>query len=736
MRTHFFILAFSLWFLTPYVKGEGKYCAPQCKCVEMILNCDGILPETIPEGISALVLRGFDLRDNSLKNASKYGGIIKLDIYASEGGHILDDHFNSFENLEYLGIHGDKLNTIDSSAFAGLEGLKTLNLSSSPNLNESFIRNSMNSENRTVLPKLESLSIAYISTVFNQPIELNGNFFKSITSGRMIKYLDISGLNILLNLQECYNYACNTIETLVAKDAIIAYVVNFLSIPTCTSLKTLDISGAQIPAIRIGFSFDALDFFQLGLIFYFNVEALDIEKINTHTDLRIYNFYLPMQICPMKVQMIKASRNKIKWFNMTVNLHEVTKKSLKELNLSFNEMEYMSLNVLRPSVNLKILDLSHNNLGIMEQSNQYDFEILFSTQYKLEALYISHNNLIHIPYYTFRNNTMLRSLDISFNQIETLSFGVDNLIHLEQLFAEHNRIQTISSDFRTITKWLFSNVTKSVKLQGNSFQCTCTKESRSIIEWLSSEQFIDRTTPLYCDLDGRQADIRTAAVGDTKQYCTLQDLKTIAAFGLPTLFLVSIIIIIVSVLLVRKQRRDRAFKMVVSQIENGTFPMKFISFLSFSSDDMELVMTRIYPKLSICLSEMLHSQKQHVCVGDRHFRPGFSLRCELMKCIEESSVFIAVVSDIFCEKPWCVEEFKEAYEQNKPIIIVLLGHVDKNAMHPFIKRIFNKNVHASWIPDADGGHLEPNWNLFCKSVIELAGQNEQSVQVMEAEQFV
>jgi hypothetical protein len=120
---------------------------------------------------------------------------------------------------------------------------------------------------------------------------------------------------------------------------------------------------------------------------------------------------------------------------------------------------------------------------------------------------------------------------------------------------------------------------------------------------------------------------------------------------------------------------------------------------------------------------MVHLQKEHICVGDRHFRPGFSLRCELIRCISESAVFIAVISEEFCQKPWCNEEFKEAYDQNKPIILIMLDHVDQSVMHPFIKKIFNKNAHASWIQDEHGGQLEPNWNLFCKSVLELAGTN-------------
>lgn len=82
---------------------------------------------------------------------------------------------------------------------------------------------------------------------------------------------------------------------------------------------------------------------------------------------------------------------------MTVTVHEVTRKYFEELYAPFNEIEYMSPDVLKPSVNVKIIDFSHNKLGTMEQVSQRDFENLFLAQYKLETLNISHNGLVNIP---------------------------------------------------------------------------------------------------------------------------------------------------------------------------------------------------------------------------------------------------------------------------------------------------------------------------------------------------
>ena len=65
-------------------------------------------------------------------------------------------------------------------------------------------------------------------------------------------------------------------------------------------------------------------------------------------------------------------------------------------------------------------------------------------------------------------------------------------------------------------------------------------------------------------------------------------------------------------------------------------------------------------------------------------------------------------------------EVTEAYEQQKPIIMLMKERVDLKDMSAFMRKIFNRYTHASWVADGGVGHLEPDIHNIAKSVIALA----------------
>jgi hypothetical protein len=358
------------------VQGEQKKCDSKCRCDGNRMTCVNGIPVSVPQGVTTLRIEGLDLDNDRFEKDPAYSGITRLTIFASAGRAISEEYFDTFINLEYLGIHGEELRSINSTAFVGLDNLTALNLSSNPYLNISYISESINCEFRRVLPKLEMLSVAYISTLHTTPMNLNEDFYRSLTTGRTVRYLDISGVNIaLLDFHVYYNYACNSIETFIATNAVISNIAidYFVAFVTCTSLKTLDLSGVIIPATRTKFSFKIYNFFCFALTFFYNVEYLMLGNMNTQEYLTIDSYTLTMQGCPMKFRKVIFSNNKVKCVNMTVTLHEVTRESFEELDASFNAIEYISPDVLKPSVNIKIMDLSHNKLGTMEKKLQSGF---------------------------------------------------------------------------------------------------------------------------------------------------------------------------------------------------------------------------------------------------------------------------------------------------------------------------------------------------------------------------
>ncbi|XP_045206119.2 toll-like receptor 2 [Mercenaria mercenaria] len=395
-------------------------------------------------------------------------------------------------------------------------------------------------------------------------------------------------------------------------------------------------------------------------------------------------------------------------------------------------MEYISPSVLLPSENIQILDLSNNKLNIMQEKYTKDFEKLFRAQTKLHYLNLSYNSLSHIPRETFLNNKMLKVLDISYNNIKSLDFSMSQLVSIEKVIATHNKIHTIDHYIRMELE-LFLHRTSSyavdgndafyLYLEGNPFQCTCDETDVTFIEWLHSVEVIDENETLTCSLEKNLVDVRGTGLAETKHFCRMEIIKKVAWISTPIVFTTVMLGIIFAVLFKRHRKRKLRIRKIISQIETGTFSLPHLVFLSHCNEDSDLVMNKIYPELCDHLSKMTRSNKPLVCLGDKHFRPGYPLRDEVMRCIEESSVFLAIISRNFCRRIWCNLEIGEAYDQKKPIIMLMVEYVEKELMDDFLQKIFNRYAHATWKPDDKGGHIEPEWKLFCKSIIQLAGKS-------------
>ncbi|XP_045206183.2 toll-like receptor 6 [Mercenaria mercenaria] len=701
---------------------------------------NGEIPTYIPSDVTELFIEKFDFNQLSRNQFKDVSNIQKLDIQAESGKYIPSKSFDQFVNLTYLGLHGKDIEMISPDVFLGLNKCLTLNLSSNPSLQISGISSALNSENRglstTILPELLSLSVAKIKTSFPNPVDLNDYFFKSITLGRKLKYLDISDLNILMLNFDAIGHICKTVEYVDLRKSVTGNFRNFIKAEACESLRTIDISEAVLPALRIKFTFETLNFFCESLNFYTFVEKLLATNINTEHNIEINDYFLDMLRCPLQLKKVSFAGNKMKWLNMTVQLHQTTKQSISEINISYNGLEYISPSVLQPSVNMRILDFSHNELHVMQEKYTEEFERLFWALTKLYYLNISHNSLSNLPMQMFKKSRSLKILDISYNRVSSLHFSIKHLGNLEKLIARHNKIYIIEQNVRTELQILLQgshhNLTHRngknkkhfhVYLEANPFQCTCDSVNEEFIEWLHYTEVIDGNETITCMLDDNIKVIRNNALKETVHFCRMQTIKKIAMIATPSV-IIAVILGVFAFVRIRKRRKNgKRLREVIAQIEAGTFPLRYLAFLSYCSEDADLVLKKIYPELCKHLSEMTHSNEQMVCIGDKHFQPGYSLICEVMRCVEESSVFVAIISKMFCRKKMCKLEIKEAYEQNKPILMLMIEHVDKELMDNFLQKIFDRFAHAAWKPDQNGGHIEPEWNIFCKSIIQLSGKD-------------
>ena len=110
--------------------------------------------------------------------------------------------------------------------------------------------------------------------------------------------------------------------------------------------------------------------------------------------------------------------------------------------------------------------------------------------------------------------------------------------------------------------------------------------------------------------------------------------------------------------------------------------------------------------------------KEHIA-DDTTLIPGHPVLEECAKYIEESAVFVAVVSADFCGSFYCNIELSEAQQTGKPIILIFKEHVNEALMGVVLRNIFLNKVRAR-IEQKEGGYkMVPDWDRLCKAIIGL-----------------
>ena len=168
-------------------------------------------------------------------------------------------------------------------------------------------------------------------------------------------------------------------------------------------------------------------------------------------------------------------------------------------------------------------------------------------------------------------------------------------------------------------------------------------------------------------------------------------------------------------------RRDKKMKAMLKYLQRDEFPLQFLMFLSHCSADDELFINYILPTLSQSMKEVTKTNRDYICLSDKHFRPGHTIVEEVMRCIEQSAVVVLIISNKYIKSQWCDMEAKEAATQQKPVILILTENIEEDKMSPVLKQLFNRYTRFKCFTTEDGKHeVSPTWNTLSSSVLELA----------------
>lgn len=407
------------------------------------------------------------------------------------------------------------------------------------------------------------------------------------------------------------------------------------------------------------------------------------------------------------------------------------------LNLTVNEIEFIHPNSISCLRSMKILDLSHNRLGTMERKYPDLFKELLLPFHALTYVDLRHNYLTHIPEDLFISNPMLEFIDLSYNELKSVSFNIGQLKDIKLLILRRNRIVLLENSFMKSYQALFKNrknnseIINSLILKENSFSCS-TCESYETIKWIVESQAVDteRQSIICTDDVNHIVDVDDNIVADLKGICEKpKRVRTIAISVTVVPF-----VCLFAFLFIMYIRWTRIGKKTLEEnirlIHDNHYEDLSLVFVAYSSEDDEFVKHYVFGPLNENLRKKLNRQNLVCdgCDGDSCFRLGTPIVNEIHRNLNRCSVVLFLVSRAFCCSANCRDELQFAHSMNKPIILMFKEHVPEHVMTPVMRVLFKRFTRVSWKMENGEPKLSTSWEHLCQCLITLAG-NEDGVLV-------
>lgn len=661
--------------------------------------------------------------------------VISTDSFSSDWRHVTNvtihnpysfiflstDAFFNLKSLRNLTIDAGNFGICTKGLpgiFNGLETLVGLNFIGVELCFEELILSLCEPGNMEVLR-----SITLTGSYDTYELILGKNVFECLSQGRNLTSLSISYIDLELDLSKLNLLGSTMVQINIRHSRISTMYLDYSSDHALNSLSFEDTNITNWVFSRDKVLFQHPSFKMLlliervGIITCPKFTLYDVKNLQNCHSFKLCVNYHPMnfKMCPLQLKKVEPDQNVVRtviqWFTRRQQI----------VDLSSMTISYISRDIL-PEVS-RDLSLHDNNLGSMQNHNINEFRVLFSKMHDLQNLNLNKNQLSDLPFNLFSKNTRLVTLHLSQNRLTTFNLQIKGLTNLKLLDLSDNNIQILDSKTQNLIEQMQFQTNKSfdVDLSGNLYVCSCDQENLKSIKWIkASDVSISDKHRYTCTLDGKVYDIHKSGEFELKRYCAQQDKNKLLLLVLPPVVVFAILSVIAMVLVRRFIQRKKALDAIINKIQNEDNPWRYLVFLSFCSEDEELVMNCIHPQLTTTIADVTKTDFDLVCVGDKHFLPGQPLCGEIIKCIDNSAVVIAIISKDYCQKNWCQTEIMEAYQLRKPIIMLLIDDIDIHLMGDLLEKIFHRYAHASWVPDEDRGHLMPDWPTFGIAILQLA----------------
>jgi len=376
-------------------------------------------------------LKKLDLSRNQIESLENNSFSVKplqsilLELYLSENNlkKIQRGYFSGLSNLQILEIVKNQIEEIEINSFGILSKLKKLNLDS----------------NRIKLIQNEFLfgctELEFLYLYQNNIKNINTIPFNTLDS---LKRLFIFSNRITLIKFGNFVHLQNLVELKLDKNEIGSFETStFVGLKR---LNLLDLSSNKIKQLENGV-FNGLknlkkldlhlnDINLIGTGAFVDLEELEYLNLESNKIVSLKDVQFNSKIIELNMR-----------YNMISNLSEINSASVATLHISQNRLQEINTISLMP--NVEYLDLSQNRLIKIEESSFFPLK-------KLKYLNLSGNKLDFYDseknYSYFKSQSLLESLDLSFNEIKHLDSNVtfQQMSSLKALNVSNNKLKYIS----------------------------------------------------------------------------------------------------------------------------------------------------------------------------------------------------------------------------------------------------------------------------------------------------
>ncbi|KAL3886754.1 hypothetical protein ACJMK2_026727 [Sinanodonta woodiana] len=725
-------------------------------------------PSMLPTNVRKVSLKGTNVLYKSfpaeLFNHETWANASELSVMEfTSVGQIERGFLDGLEKLKFLSISScTDLEVIDPDTFHPTPNIEELHLDGNRRLKLSIVEAALTNK----LSTLRYLSLIGIQS-FEQHVVMGDNFVKALHR-KNLTYLDISGVKVIYvqqtfkqNVFANLKYLNLTYSTPVLSRGIINKMMFFRQ-----NIEVLDFTGVQynIGKYTIQGEEKIIDLAQK----FPKTMYLFAQGMVTPNSQIVFNVRYIFENCNIKFpKMIDFSKNNLKLLNISF-IGACRAHESETLNLASNNMEYISPNCLSAFSSLKILDLSNNQLVMMQDFD--DFSNIFSQNKDLEIIFLRNNHLTFVPLQLFLSNSKLRIIDLSENELAYFNINLRNAENLKLINLRNNRLKSLSvslleqldalfqkqnakgNQINYVTNVLLkqfqdksligkmyryghnaseqthfdeshSNIPQYVMIDilENHFVCDC--DTLVFMECILLKNIdIVNKTELSCKYGNNEKLLNNELFQVVQMNCRLASRIVIGVASSIVIILI-IFAIAMTIRLRRKSvRRNQDLENLKKELlqENGNF--KFLVFLSYCSKDAQIVDENILPSLNRYLYETFNTKKDLVCTGENDFVPGMRIIEEIHRCINKSLVVVSVITPAFLQSDWSQAECVAAVDRHRQVVILMKKHTDTSRAIRTIQYLLGQYTRGTWSDNEGVFVIRPSWNTICEGILCAASE--------------